>query len=55
MHMTMLMLLDFNMWKLYLLGIPGQIAIWLWFRLFRPSRKEKTVADTQEENEHEQN
>ena len=55
MHMTMLMLLDFNMWKLYLLGIPGQVAIWLWFRLFRPSRKEKTVADTQEENEHEQN
>ena len=55
MHMTMLMLLDFNMWKLYLLGIPGQIAIWLWFRLFRPSRKEKTVADTQDENEHEQN
>ena len=55
MHMTMLMLLDFNMWKLYLLGIPGQIAIWLWFRLFRPSRKYKTVADTQEENEHEQN
>ena len=55
MHMTMLMLLDFNMWKLYLLGIPGQIAIWLWFRLFRPSCKEKTVADTQEENEHEQN
>ena len=55
MHMTMLMLLDFNMWKLYLLGIPGQIASWLWFRLFRPSRKEKTVADTQEENEHEQN
>ena len=55
MHMTMLMLLDFNMWKLYLLGIPGQIAIWLWFRLFRPSCKEKPVADTQEENEHEQN
>lgn len=55
MHMTMLMLLDFNMWKLYLLGIPGQIAIWLWFRLFRPSRKEKAVADIAEENEHEQN
>ena len=55
MHMTMLMLLDFNMWKLYLLGIPGQIAIWLWFRLFRPSCKEKAVADIAEENEHEQN
>ena len=30
-----------NIWKIFLLGIPGQIAIWLWFRLFRPV-KEKT-------------
>lgn len=52
MHMTMLMLLSFNMWKLYLLGIPGQLAIWLWFRLFRPSRKEK-AAEAGEETEHE--
>lgn len=26
-----------NIWKLFLLGIPGQIAILLWFRMFRPS------------------
>ena len=52
MHMTMLMLLNFNMWKLYLLGIPGQVAIWLWFRLFRPSRKEK-AAETMEGTGHE--
>ena len=37
-HITILTLLDFNMWKLYLLGIPGQIAILLWFRLFRNTR-----------------
>ncbi len=37
-HVTMLTLLDFNMWKLYLLGIPGQIAILLWFRLYRNVR-----------------
>lgn len=24
----------YNFWKLFLLGIPGQIAIFLWFRLF---------------------
>lgn len=36
-HVTLL-IMHFNMWKLYLLGIPGQIAIWLWFRLFRPAR-----------------
>ena len=40
-HMTLLMLLNFNMWKIYLLGIPGQIAIWLWFRMFRPVKKEE--------------
>ena len=25
-----------QVWKLFLLGIPGQFAIYLWFRLFRP-------------------
>ena len=31
-------------WKIFLLGIPGQIAIFLWFRMFRNSdtRKENT-------------
>ena len=36
-HITLL-IMHFNMWKLYLLGIPGQIAILLWFRLFRPAK-----------------
>ncbi len=27
--------LNFDGWKVLLLGIPGQIAIFLWFRLFR--------------------
>ena len=39
-HATILTLTDFNFWKLYLLGIPGQIAILLWFRLFRSPKKE---------------
>ena len=30
-----------NIWKIFLLGIPGQIAIFLWFRLFRPAREKK--------------
>lgn len=33
--------LDFNAWKIFLLGIPGQIAIFLWFRMFRPARKKE--------------
>lgn len=37
-YATLLVFLKFNMWKLFLLGIPGEIAIFLWFRLFRPAK-----------------
>ena len=33
---------DLVVWKIFLLGIPGQIAILLWFRMFRlPEKSEK--------------
>ena len=35
-YATLLVFVRFNMWRLFLLGIPGEIAIFLWFRLFRP-------------------
>jgi transcriptional regulator with XRE-family HTH domain len=35
-YMMPLVLLHVNVWRLFLLGIPGQVAIWLWFRMFRP-------------------
>jgi len=28
----------YNFWKIFLLGIPGQLAIFLWFRMFRPAK-----------------
>ncbi len=31
--MTLLLFFDFNLWKVFLLGIPGQLAIFLAFRL----------------------
>ncbi len=37
-YVTLLVIFRFNFWKIFLLGIPGQIAIWLWFRLFRPAK-----------------
>ena len=40
-YITLLVLLRFNMWKMFLLGIPGQIAILLWFRLYRKNPKEE--------------
>lgn len=41
-YMSLLVFADLNIWKLFLLGIPGQIAILLWFRLYRtPPVKEE--------------
>ena len=40
-YMTLLMFFQINMWKLFLLGIPGQIAVLLWFRLYRKNPKEE--------------
>ena len=38
-YATLLVFLRFNMWRMFLLGIPGEIAIFLWFRLFRPEKE----------------
>jgi transcriptional regulator with XRE-family HTH domain len=40
-YMTLLVFWQLNIWKLFLLGIPGQIAILLWFRLYRKAPKEE--------------
>lgn len=41
-HITLLVFAQWDMWKLFLLGIPGQAAILLWFRMFRnPIKEEK--------------
>ena len=37
-YASFLVFLRFNMWKMFLLGIPGEIATSLWFRLFRPTK-----------------
>ena len=39
-YRTLLGFLRFNLWRMFLLGIPGEIAIFLWFRLFRPEKEE---------------
>ena len=40
-HCSISVFFHFNMWKLFLLGIPGEIATTLWFRLFSPSKEKK--------------
>ena len=37
-YMIIFTLYHYNFWKIFLLGIPGQIAIFLWFRMFRPTK-----------------
>lgn len=43
-HTTLMVFLRFNMWRLFLLGIPGEIATTLWFRLFRPEKESDHAA-----------
>lgn len=38
--MTVLLFVDFNSWKIFLLGIPGQLAIFLAFRLRKHTKEE---------------
>ena len=40
-YMIIFTLYHYNFWKIFLLGIPGQIAIFLWFRMFRPTKNKK--------------
>ena len=49
-YMMLLVLLHLNVWRLFLLGLPGQTAIWLWFRMFRSARTTE-VKDGQEDTE----
>ena len=41
-YSTLFILINVNIWRMFLLGIPGQAAIFLWFRLFRHSADEET-------------
>ena len=40
-YMSLLLFFRWNVWKIFLLGIPGQIAIFLWFRMFRPTKEKE--------------
>ena len=44
-YTSLLVFLHFNMWRMFLLGIPGEIAIILWFRLFRPEKEKHHDTD----------
>ena len=50
-YLTFYVFWNVHIWKLFLLGIPGQFAIFLWFRLFRPVRE--TPKPNQEASDYE--
>ena len=39
-YITLFVFFQVNIWKLFLLGIPGQLAVLLWFRLYRKTPRE---------------
>ncbi len=39
-YATMLVFFGLNIWRAFLLGIPGQIAVLLWFRMYRKGSRE---------------
>lgn len=39
-YMTLLLFFHLNIWKLFLLGIPGQLAIILWFKLYKKPKEQ---------------
>ena len=40
-YASMLIFTGFNIWRLFLLGLLGQAAVWLWFRMFRSPKEEE--------------
>ena len=47
-YVTFYLIWGVHIWKLFLLGIPGQMAILLWFRLFSPAKPKQTEELTHE-------
>lgn len=39
-YVSLLVFVGVNIWKIFLLGIPGQLAIFLWFRMLRRPKEE---------------
>ncbi len=50
-YMTLFLFFGIHIWKLFLLGIPGQLAIFLWFRLYRKQEPKPEKSEITEANE----
>ena len=48
-YVTFYLIWHVHIWKLFLLGIPGQMAILLWFRLFSPAKNKSASEEASHE------
>ena len=48
-YVTLFVFTGANVWRMFLLGLPGQLAILLWFRMFRTPKVEAPEPQPQEE------
>ena len=48
-YVTFYLIWHVHIWKLFLLGVPGQIAILLWFRLFSPAKNKSASEEASHE------
>ena len=46
-YVTFYIIWQIHFWKIFLLGIPGQMAILLWFKLFSPAKHVEEKTDEQ--------
>ena len=49
-YTTVYLIWHVHFWKIFLLGIPGQMAIGLWFRMFRPAKEKQPQEQPHEQN-----
>ena len=49
-YTTVYLIWHVHFWKIFLLGIPGQMAIGLWFRLFRPAKEKQPQEQPHEQS-----
>ena len=47
-YVSLLLFAGLNIWKLFLLGVPGQLAILLWFRMFRKTVRSESIVSKEE-------
>lgn len=53
-YVTLYVFFQWKIWKLFLLGIPGQIAVLLWFRMFRTPKVEENPVQENEQTKQEE-